>query len=114
MDVWAVWCKPCVGELPGLHKAFEAFKGRGLEVLSLSFDVQPGDIQAFRASQKLPMPWKHVWLEGGSQHPFAKTLEVATIPRVFLVGPDGTIRAMDGELKGPALEKTLARLMAKH
>ena len=43
----------------------------------------------------------------------AKALEVATIPRVFLVGPDGTIRAMDGELKGPALEKTLARLMGR-
>ena len=113
VDVWATWCKPCVAELPGLHKAFEAFKGRGLEVLSLSFDVQPGDIQAFRASQKLPMPWKHAWLEKGSEHAFARSLEVTTIPRVFLVGPDGTIRAMDGELKGPALEKTLARLLAK-
>ncbi len=113
VDVWATWCKPCVAELPGLHRAYAAFKGRGLEVLSLSFDARPEDIQAFRASQSLPMPWKQAWLEKGSEHAFARSLEVTTIPRVFLVGPDGAIRAMDGELKGPALEKTLARLMGR-
>jgi peroxiredoxin len=113
VDFWAVWCKPCVAELPGLHKAFEAFKGRGLEVLSLSFDPRLEDIQAYRQSQRMPMPWKHAWLDGGPEHAFSKQLEVTAIPRAFLVGPDGRILAMDGELRGPALEQTLARLLGK-
>ena len=82
-------------------------------VVAMTANTCPEDIQAFRASQSLPMPWKHAWLEKGSEHAFARSLEVTTIPRVFLVGPDGAIRAMDGELKGPALEKTLARLMGR-
>ena len=113
VDVWAVWCSSCVKELPGLHRAYAHFKGRGLELLSLSFDAQPRDIQDYRQAQRMPMPWKHAWLERGAEHPFAKALGVTAIPRVFLVGPDGTIRAMDEELHGAALEATLARLLPK-
>jgi thiol-disulfide isomerase/thioredoxin len=111
IDFWATWCGPCVSELPGLHKSYEAYKGRGLEVLSLSLDRSPEAIATFRGSQKLPMPWKHAFLEGGMNHPLCQTLQVKGIPRLFLLGPDGTILATEDSLRGEALKHTLEGIL---
>jgi len=111
IDFWATWCGPCVGELPGLHKAFAAYKGRGLEVLSLSLDRSPEAVATFRGDQKLPMPWKHAFLEGGMNHPLCETLRIRSIPRLFLLGPDGTILATEDSLRGEALSHTLEGIL---
>ena len=111
VNLWATWCGPCVGELPGLHKAHEAYRGRGLEVLSLSLDRSPEAIATFRGSQKLPMPWKHAFLEGGMNHPLCQTLRIRSIPRLFLLGPDGTILATEDSLRGEALSHTLEGIL---
>ena len=111
IDFWATWCGPCVGELPGLHKAYEVYKGRGLEVLSLSLDRSPEAISSFRSTQKLPMPWKHAFLEGSTNHPLCRTLQIKGIPRLFLLGPDGTILATEDSLRGEALKHTLEGIL---
>jgi thiol-disulfide isomerase/thioredoxin len=83
IDFWAVWCGPCVGEMPKLHEAYEEFKGKnGFEVLSLSFDRSPDDIAKFRA-EKFKMPWLHTFLDGGFKNELSKRFEVESIPKRF-------------------------------
>ena len=53
IDFWATWCPPCVEEIPELSRVYEKYKGRKLEVLSLSFDKSPLQIQQFRKTKKL-------------------------------------------------------------
>lgn len=108
VDFWATWCPYCVAEVPGLHKAFEAFKDKGLEVLSLSCDRKVEDIAPYRAKGN-PMPWKHAFLEGGKQHDVAKAYGVTGIPKPVLVGPDGKILAAGTALRGEKLMETLAK-----
>ncbi len=100
-----------MAELPAVHKAFERFKGQGLEILSFSLDKKPGDVAPFRA-KRLPMPWKHTWLEGAKANPVAEAYGAAGIPKYVLVGPDGTILAADATLRGADLEATLAKFLA--
>ncbi|MEP6781063.1 MAG: hypothetical protein ABJC26_14305 [Gemmatimonadaceae bacterium] len=40
-----------------------------------------------------------------------KPLEIAGIPRVVLIGPDGNILAEGSELRGGALQTTLERVL---
>ena len=112
IDFWATWCIACVGEMENIHKAYSRFKDRNFEILSLSLDAKPQNIALYR-QKKWPMPWLHVFLEGGSEHPIAKAFEVDSLPQVILVDPEGTIIALGEDLSGSKLETTLSRFLAK-
>jgi hypothetical protein len=96
-----------------LHKAYEKFKSKNFEILSFSFDAKPEDVVKFR-KDKWKMPWHHVFLEKGFEHPVAKEFEVIGIPKPILVdGNTGKILAIEGELRGQNLEKTLSKILGE-
>ncbi len=113
LDFWATWCGPCVAEMGNLHAAYEKFKGSNFELISFSFDGSPEKVAKFR-QKKWRMPWKHVFVGGGFNSDIAKRFEVFGIPKPILVGPDGTILAVEGDLRGENLEQTLTRFLGSH
>ena len=113
IDFWATWCVPCVEELKYLHKAYEKFKTKDFEILSISLDAAPEVVVNFRRG-KWKMPWLHVLLEKESDHLVSKEFEVIGPPKPILVdGNTGKILAMEGELRGQNLEKTLITFLGK-
>lgn len=111
IDFWAVWCGPCIGEMPELHKMYEEFKDKNFTIVSLSFDQKPEDVHKFR-EERWAMPWLHSFVEKGFQSELAQRFEVFGIPKPLLVGPDGTILAVDLDLRGAKLEQTLEKFLA--
>ena len=110
MDFWAVWCGPCVGEMPKMHEAFNNFKNNNFTILSLSFDRDKKVIADFRKNE-WKMPWLHVFLEGVARDKLSEDFEVLGIPKPLLVNPEGIIVATESELRGENLEKTLAKFL---
>jgi len=113
IDFWASWCPDCVREMPSMHKAYAAFKGRGLEILSLSLDRRVEHITKYRAQGASPMPWQHAFLEGAWKSPVVEAYGVKSIPKPVLVGPDGRIVASGAELRGENLERTLGKFLER-
>ncbi|MFO7894556.1 MAG: redoxin domain-containing protein [Longimicrobiales bacterium] len=111
VDFWAAWCTPCVAEMPVIHDAYERFADRGFDVVSISYDASRDDVARFR--ERYPMPWRHsfVGAEALSDGEVAAAWGVNGLPSAFLVGPDGTIIALEGELRGEALMQTLERVL---
>jgi|GEM_PF-2038862 len=112
VDFWATWCPPCVAEMPKLHEVYAKFKASGFEILSLSLDKLAGDIIPFRAEAAHPMPWTHVFLGKDSKDPILQAVNLTTIPRPILVGPDGKI--VEGEtihLRGEYLAITVGNAL---
>ena len=38
VDVWATWCRPCIGEIPVLKELQNKFRGKNIEFVSISVD----------------------------------------------------------------------------
>ena len=110
MDFWAVWCKPCVGEMPVMHAAYKKFKDSNFTILSLSFDRKKEDVKGFRLN-KWKMPWMHVFLDKTIRQNLSEKFEVSGIPKPLLVDPNGIIIATESELRGSSLDETLTRLI---
>jgi len=110
IDFWATWCGPCVGEMENLHKAYEKFKSKNFQILSLSLDQKSGDVTKFRGD-KWKMPWLHTFVTDDKA--LTNAFEVIAIPRPLLVDGKGIIVAMETELRGEQLEKTLAKYLGE-
>ena len=94
LDVWATWCGPCIGEMPYLHPAHDSLAADGVEFLSVSIDNRADDVRRFRQGE-WKMPWLHAFAPGGFDSPEVRKLEILGVPTTILVGPDGTILAVD-------------------
>lgn len=65
LNFWAIWCEPCVAELPDLLAVGREFRGRHGVVLTVSYDLMIPDatpngalkqMQAFVAARKIDAP----------------------------------------------------------
>lgn len=109
MDFWATWCSPCVAEMGNLDQLYKKYGNDKLTILSISLDKSAYEIIKFRA-EKWKMPWKHSLLQS-FESDVARNFGVSGIPKVLLVSPDGIILAVDEELRGSELFKTVSQFI---
>ncbi|WP_422923892.1 carboxypeptidase regulatory-like domain-containing protein [Singulisphaera sp. PoT] len=94
LDFWATWCGPCVAQVPDLKSLHERFgKDERFAMLSLSLDVEKEAPRQFVADKGLS--WKQGFLGEGTDNGPASTYHVTAIPSMFLIAPDGTVKAID-------------------
>ncbi len=111
IDLWGTWCAPCRREMPFLHDAYARFHAKGLEIVSVAFDVSPGKVDAYRRDH-FPMPWLHVYATSAIEAEATRLFRVDNFPRTVLIGRDGIVLRVDDGLRGPALAATLDSIFA--
>jgi thiol-disulfide isomerase/thioredoxin len=108
IDFWATWCLPCVAELPNIDDAYEKYKDRGFDILSVACSDSRERVSEFRRV-RWAMPWHHAIHELGDEA--IKPFEVRSIPRAILVDRTGRIVGVDATIRGERLHSVLARVM---
>ncbi len=109
IDFWSIGCGPCIGEMGNLDSAYKTFKDRNFTILSVSIDYSPLPVQNFR-SKKWKMPWLNA-VVGGWKDKITKSFEVTGVPRPILIDPNGKILALESDLRGERLFKTLEKFL---
>ena len=109
LDFWATWCGPCVHELPNVIKTYEAYHKQGLEIIGISLDKDKEKLTSFTKEKNMAWPQYYdglVW-----QNKLAVKYGVNSIPATYLIDGRGTIIGKD--LRGEALDKAVAKALAK-
>jgi beta-lactamase regulating signal transducer with metallopeptidase domain/protocatechuate 3,4-dioxygenase beta subunit/peroxiredoxin len=105
LDFWAAWCGPCIADLPTLKAAHDRFSvDERFAMLSLSLDADKDTPRKFAAEKGLRWTQGFLgnWIEGGAQEAY----HVEAIPSLFLIGPDGKLKATG--IRPEALEAVIA------
>ncbi len=109
VDFWATWCGPCVSELPNVLKAYEKYHAKGFEIIGISLDSKEDALTKFIKTKN--MTWPQYFDGKGWANKLAGVYGVGSIPATYLLDGEGKIVAKN--LRGPALEAELAKLLEK-
>lgn len=111
LDFWASWCPICREAAPGVVKAYETYRGKNFNILSVSLD-KPTDRQKWlQAIRHDGLKWTQVSDLKFWSSPVVSLYKLTALPSNFLIDPSGKIIARD--LDSDELAAKLAVIFGK-
>ncbi len=92
INAWATWCGPCVTEFPDLVDTYRMYKGRGLEVVTVSADPPALREQAHAFLKAQHASMRNVILDSDDSYALVEALDPhwpGALPYTVLIAPDG-------------------------
>ncbi|MCZ6670581.1 MAG: TlpA disulfide reductase family protein [Acidobacteria bacterium] len=107
--LWAVWCPPCIEEVPILTALQNKYRDRGLEVLGLGVPYGQNE-KAIRGFMKRNEVSYSILFDENDE--VTSKLGAIYVPYSYLIAPDGTL-AYEGSELPPDLERRIETLLDK-
>ncbi|KQC01169.1 TlpA disulfide reductase family protein [Pedobacter sp. Hv1] len=105
VDFWASWCGPCRAENPNLIKAYQQFKGKGFDIVSISMDSSKENWLG--AVKEDGLPWLQLSDLKAGKSELKDLYGITVIPMNFLLDSSGKIIARN--LRGIELQQALSK-----
>lgn len=98
LDFWASWCMPCREKIKDLKKEYIRLQEWGVEVVSISCDKNKG--AWLKAIEEDQPTWVQLIEDKKINGSDIRTdYQVQTIPRLFLISPDGIVLDVNPEIQ---------------
>jgi len=107
VDFWAVWCGPCVAEMPNVKKVYEKYKDKGFDIIGISLDSDETSLRNYLNENEIP--WRQVFSGKGWQSPVAQQYGIYSIPNMWLIDKEGKL--LSNKARGEKLESMVAKAL---
>ena len=110
LDFWAVWCAPCIAEMPNVKQVYEKYKDDNFQIIGISLDNSRDTLVGYL--EKEGIAWPQVFDGDGWDNQVAKMYGIRAIPHMYLIDGDGVVRKSG--VRGHALEPAVAELVREN
>ena len=107
LDFWAVWCGPCLGEMPNVKRVYDTYKDQGFDIIGVSLDTDEARLRNYL--KKNNIPWRQIFSGQKWNSPLAKQYHIRSIPAPWLIARDGTL--ISREARGMKLERLVVETL---
>ena len=110
LDFWAVWCGPCIAEMPNVKGVYEKYKDANFQIIGISLDRSRDTLVGYL--EKEGITWPQFFDENGWQNRVAQMYGINAIPHMYLIDGEGVVRKSG--VRGHALEPAVAELVREN
>lgn len=102
VDFWDTRCGTCVAEMPKLKRAYEKYRGRGLEIIGVCLDDDESEFRKF--VEENDIQWPQIFDGKSWSGDLVKLFGVEGLPAMFFFN-------RKGELMQPTLDAQIASIL---
>ena len=105
LDFWAVWCSPCIEEMPNLKRVYATYKDQGFDIIGVSLDTDETKLRDYIKENNIQ--WRQIYSGKVWDDPLAQQFKITGVPEQWLIDRDGTLithKARGEKLEGLVVE----------
>ena len=107
LDFWAVWCGPCLTEIPNVKRVYDTYKDQGFDIIGVSLDTD--ELRLRNYLKKNNIAWRQIFSGQKWKSPLAEQYHIRSIPAPWLIARDGTL--ISREARGVKLERLVVEAL---
>ncbi len=109
LDFWAVWCSPCIAEMPNIKRVYNRYKDEGFDIIGISLDTDEKRLRNYLKENDIP--WRQVFSGKSWQSPVSKQYGIRAIPAPWLIDKEGIL--ISKQARGRKLGKLITEALKK-
>jgi beta-lactamase regulating signal transducer with metallopeptidase domain/peroxiredoxin len=107
LDFWAVWCGPCLGEMPNIKRVYDTYRDQGFDIIGVSLDTDEARLRNYLKENGIQ--WRQIFSGQKWESPLAQQYGIRAIPTPCLIARDGTL--ISREARGLKLEQLVVEAL---
>ena len=107
LDFWAVWCGPCLTEIPNVKRVYDTYKDQGFDIIGVSLDTDETRLRNYL--KKNNISWRQIFSGQKWKSPLVQQYDIRSIPAPWLIARDGTL--ISREARGVKLEQLVVEAL---
>ena len=107
LDFWAVWCGPCLTEIPNVKRVYDTYKDEGFDIIGVNLDTDETRLRNYL--KKNNISWRQIFSGQKWRSPLVQQYHIRSIPAPWLIARDGTL--ISREARGVKLEQLVGEAL---